>query len=597
MMYFEKGKCIQCGRGVVQTNADYNSRFNDIPADVKPAFCSRNCYDKMMPSRIKRQNPEVFTSGNAEQVRKVREGLEAFRVSFYKPTEPSFPRWQVDAAFDYCLQNRLKEIELLQSDRTAPEYKIFCEQLAFEELIAEYADGIRAKAQIELDKNPPAVLPDIPESNWASHALLLAQTRMGKTNVIKYRLQQLIPQVAQGKASIILMEPKGVLTEEVLRLVSLPRDRVVILDPMDTRVSVNIFDKGDGTDYAVQQSIARVSRVLNTITTTLTPFQQDCLNFALRAMYCADEQGSMRMLTSILRRGIKDLKLRELPYAVQEFFTHDFKAGDGSAQQVISRLNSLLANPVMEALFAADRTTFDMFQEIQAGKVIVINASAGDNVYARFFIEQVASCVTPRFKIPYAQRIPTTFIIDEAQTWLSEDLHFASMLDKSAEARISMLIALHHMGQIKDVQVRGSIYTNTSTKFSARSSEDIHALCRSMNCEPEFLSSIAQYEFGYFAPGMNRAIKVKFPLVEFSDQMTESQYQEMRAANRRKYSYVRDHIVQPHGMVRTQEAPVREASSRPANADPGALPMPPIVPPQKPPVDSNEDDGSSFILP
>ena len=143
---------------------------------------------------------------------------------------------------------------------------------------------------------------------------------------------------------------------------------------------------------------------------------------------------------------------------------------------MITRLNGLLANPTFEALFDADHSTVDMFEEIQAGKLIIINASAGDDLYARFWIEQVSSCVTPRFKIPYDKRTPTTFIIDEAQTWIKEDLHFAGLLDKAAEARIGMLIAAHHMGQITDVQVRGSIYTNTTLKFAANTTEDIRAL-------------------------------------------------------------------------------------------------------------------------
>ena len=56
--------------------------------------------------------------------------------------------------------------------------------------------------------------------------------------------------------------------------------------------------------------------------------------------------------------------------------------------------------------------------------------------------------------------MPTTFIIDEAQTWISEDLHFAGILDKAAEARIGMLIAAHHMNQIKDFRY-AALFTRT----------------------------------------------------------------------------------------------------------------------------------------
>jgi len=439
---------------------------------------------------------------------------------------------------------------------------------------------------------PPPVLPvmpEIPEEAWYGHCLLLAQTRFGKTNVIRWRLNNLASQIEEGKASVVLMEPKGVLTKELLHTKWAYdfQNFIAILDPIDTKASVNIFDKGDGSDYAIQQTIARVARVLNTITTTLTPFQNDTLMYALRAMFCMDEPGSMRLLTGILRRGIKGLNLRNLPYSVEEFFTHDFKP-DGSSQQVVSRLNGLVANPVMEALFAADHTTFDMFKEIQAGKLIVINAGAADNTYARFWIEQVESCIAKRFAIPFEKRIPTTFILDEAQTWISDDLHFASILDKAAEARIGMLIALHHMEQIKDTQVRGSIYTNTLLKFTAKTNSDINALCRSMGkTEPSFITTLPQYEFAYFGPGMESAIKVKFPLKDFNTfpQMTEQQYQITRERNRKKYTYVRQTTPQAR-----HPPPVDMAALERAIAKPVPTPAPPPQPPSKSVAPSQKPD-------
>jgi hypothetical protein len=405
----------------------------------------------------------------------------------------------------------------------------------------------RDRLQKEWDEaHAPAVLPIIEEAHWYSHCLLLAQTRFGKTNVIRWRLVELLRYVSRGEASVILMEPKGVLTEQLLTWIvtwKVFRDRIVILDPKDTRVSVNIFDKGDGSDNAIEQTLARVERVLNTVTTSLTQFQLDVLTYALRAMFYVDQPGSMRLLTKILRTGLKGLTLRNLPHRVQEFFATDFKPGDGSAQQVITRMNSLVSNPIFEALFDADRSTFNMHEEMQAGKIIVINASASNQLYARFWIEQVAATITPRFDILKrgGKLMPTTFIIDEAQTWISEDLHFASILDKAAEAKIGMLIACHHMNQIKDLQVRGSIYTNTALKFAARTTEDITHLCGSMGLtEPDFVRTLPKYEFAYFGLDMDKAIKAKFPLVEIDryPRMSDIQYQQLRADNRAKYNYV-----------------------------------------------------------
>jgi hypothetical protein len=462
--------------------------------------------------------------------------------------------------------------------------------ITFAEMIEIALRGtvLRSLFQVEVFMPDPTV-PEIEESFWYSHALLLARTRLGKTNVIRWRIQQLIPQITQGRASVVLMEPKGVLTDEILHLANVwnMRDRPVILDPTDTRASVNVFSKGDGSDVAIQETIARVMRVLNTVTTTLTPFQQDALTFCLRAMFCVDAPGSMRLLTTILRRGLTGLPLRELPRTLEEYFVNDFKPGDTQAQQIITRLNGLLANPIFEALFDADHSTFDMFNEIQAGKLIIINASAADDLYARFWIEQVNSCIRPRFKVPLERRTPTTFIIDEAQTWIKEDLHFAEVLDKAAEARIGMLIAAHHMGQITSAEVRGSIYTNATLKFAANTSEDILALCRSMGrTTHDFVQTLPQYEFAYFGPSMTEAIKVKFPLVEFDKmpRMAESQYQQMRDENRRKYGYKR---TSPDvGSIPIPPTAPRAAPTAPPSAS--LSPQPSPTPPQGPQTSSKD---------
>jgi hypothetical protein len=163
-----------------------------------------------------------------------------------------------------------------------------------------------------------------------------------------------------------------------------------------------------------------------------------------------------------------------------------------------------------------------MFKEIQAGKLIVINMKAGDQLYGKFWIEQVNACMGKRYNLPTQERTPTTFIMDEAQTWV--------------------------IGQITNVQVKGSIYTNTTLKFTAKTSEDIYALCRSMGqTEHEFISTLNRFEFAYFGADMDTAIKVKFPLVEFDKmpQMTKEQYDELRGANRLQYAYTAKPVPPP----------------------------------------------------
>ncbi|MGC2409560.1 MAG: DUF4145 domain-containing protein [Methyloceanibacter sp.] len=389
---------------------------------------------------------------------------------------------------------------------------------------------------IELpEEEPEPGEPQIAERTWFQHCLLLAQTGAGKTNAIRWRLAQLLPQIAAGKASVILMEPKGDLIAELLHYAPLwdMRDRVVILDPTEPSVSVNLFEPpADGSPAALSDTIDRVTRVLNTITLNMTELQKQALTLAMRAMY-ASGNPSMRQLMTILRQGKDALDLSALPLPVADFFEHDFRDTDG--RLIISRLNGLLSNPIFETLFASERTTFDMLAEINAGKLIVVNSGRAPEVYGQFWIQEIDRCLRPRMAIPEYKRTPTFLVIDEAPTYIADDLHFARMLDQARGAQIGMLIAGQHMAQVKDDHVRNSIY-GVALKFVARTNADIHNLCRSMGTtEPDFLGTVPQYQFAFFDPNMREAELVKLPLVEFRQRMSEERYHQLRVINRTRY--------------------------------------------------------------
>jgi hypothetical protein len=400
---------------------------------------------------------------------------------------------------------------------------------------------------------PPPAEPKIDYNYWFAHCVLIAQNRFGKTNILCCRLRDLIPLIAEGKATVVLMEPKGSLINAVLRLRAVwklsQQNRLVIIDPSDTLVSVNVFDRGDGSPQAVNATIDRLERLFGLITSNLTPLQRVPLSMAIRALFAMDAAPSMDGLKAILRKGIDPALLPRLPKAVAEFFWHDFAPQHGKpdarATELIGRLNGILANPTFEALFSATHSTFNMLEKIQEGSLIIINANPvaiGGNaeLFGRYWIEDVRKCIYPRLAAPDYMRTPTIVIIDEAQDYVSQDRALAGILDKAAEAKIGMLFAIHHLGQIEDTRVRNSILTNTALKFAAKTSAEIHDLMRSMgSTDAEFINTLRQYEFAFFGPNMTHAQRVKFPLMDFTKlpKMSDEQYAEMRRRNREQYGY------------------------------------------------------------
>lgn len=353
-----------------------------------------------------------------------------------------------------------------------------------------------------LPKEPPPALPyefSIPEEQWFSHCLLLAQTGSGKTNAIRWRLSQLIPRIAKGKASVVLIEPKGSLIDEVLHHpdVIAMGDRCVVLEAGDPAITVNILEG----------SRERVGRILATLSMDMQPLQRQALTMALRAMHATGERTIDRLL-DIVRDGKKALDLTSLPRRVAKYFERDYS----ESRFVTARLNTLFTEEVFEALFG-DRTTFNMFDALQRGTFIVVKQNDKTNLYARFWIEEVLDCMRPRFTI---KKTPAYLIIDEAQNFV--DQHVAKMLDEGRSAEIGIFLACHYLdqGPIAPLEVRNAVLTNTVLKFVASTSSDAHALGRSLGAtKPEFFNTLPEYTFAFFKRGMQQAEAVKLPLVEF----------------------------------------------------------------------------------
>ena len=104
-----------------------------------------------------------------------------------------------------------------------------------------------------------------------------------------------------------------------------------------------------------------------------------------------------------------------------------------------------------------------------------------------------------------------------------------------------MLFAMQDLNvDITDSRIRNAILSNTSLKFVAKTTGEIHDLCRNLGAvEPEFIYRLKQYEFAYFGPNLDSAIKVKFPKMDFAEmpQMSDGQYAQMRRQIAEKYGY------------------------------------------------------------
>jgi len=64
-----------------------------------------------------------------------------------------------------------------------------------------------------------------------------------ETNLIRWRIQQILPLIKGGKATLILLDPKDVLTRELPTLARQMglEDRSILIDPLESPVSFRAY--------------------------------------------------------------------------------------------------------------------------------------------------------------------------------------------------------------------------------------------------------------------------------------------------------------------------------------------------------------------
>lgn len=447
-----------------------------------------------------------------------------------------------------------------------------------------------ARRGIEPETEPEPIQPRI---DTGQHTLLLADSGAGKTNVIRWYLYHLIPQIAAGKHTAILIDPmdKGVLTEDLLRLKSVYdlQDKAVVIEPFDSPASINIFQLYDDSNYALEQAKAKVERTLGTVAISVTANQNIPFKHALNAVFALPEEDrDIFKLQQILAKGIADLPVNRdrLMEATQRYY--DSYTKNARAEEMVEKLNSFLDSHIFAALFSTKQKPFDIFEHCQQGKLIIIDCSRAPQIYGQFWIEEVAATIGRRLALLKRRKpvVPVTLFIDEAQEYIGNNQPFARLLNKAREAELSAFVALHNLAQDIEPNVMHALVQQTHVKFVARTYDHLTLLCRTMGkTQQELIGEIPDYHFAYYnrRQNMESAEIINLGVVDFRKmpQCTPEQTEELRR------------LARPQEDTAVPPAPPRE-ERRSRQSEQRSAPKPQSAPkePDPPPeIPKTETDG------
>lgn len=345
---------------------------------------------------------------------------------------------------------------------------------------------------------PPAL--SLPEETRFSGHWLIAPPGRGKTTL----LHALIANDLDKDAAIVLMDSKGDLIDPVKNLASI-KDRLLLIEPdPDMAFALNPLDVGKGNPMHAVTLIEYIMAGL--LDAKFTALQSTLFRNVVPAIIEGIPNPTLDTFKQVMVKGLPPDALAKLNPHAQAFFTNrdtgfNSKTYDSTRKEVVWRLDYLFTNPVLRSMFSAAQTKLDMSQEMDAGRVIIINNSKsilgdeGAEFFGRFFIALILRAAQLRAGKPAASKKPCYVYIDECQSVIAKDPKVPTLLDECRSQKIALILAHQRTAQLT-APVLDAV-ANCAIRM-ANSDDEAKYLAPKLRMEVETLQALPRGTFGTF---------------------------------------------------------------------------------------------------
>lgn len=434
------------------------------------------------------------------------------------------------------------------------------------------------------------------------HHHIVAGSGHGKTQTLQYLIAGDLNAVIEGNRTVIVLDSQGDLIRTIANLKMFApgeplHDRVVIIDPSDVEwpVSLNLFDVG--MDRLVGYAPLERERLTNSIlelydfvlgtllSAEMTQKQNVIFRYVTRLMLHIPD-ATIHTLRELMEPGSEKKfapHIAKLTGTARHFFETEFagKEFEQTKRQVLRRLWGILENQTFERMFSHPRSKLDLFAEMNAGKVILINTAKdllkeqGTEIFGRFFIALIAQAAQERATLPAHKRTPTIVYIDEAQDYF--DRNIGLILAQARKYNVGMVLAHQYLGQLEP-KLQEAFAANTAIKFAGGvSAKDARALAPMLYCQPELIEAQPKGGFAAHVRGQTKsAVPLSFPFghMEAMPRMEKAERVALRQTMRERYAVHFSELGkadQPEESEPTEASAERQADSPKVAPPPGHI--------------------------
>ena len=312
------------------------------------------------------------------------------------------------------------------------------------------------------------------------HVYIIGQTGAGKSGLLELMA---LSDVYYDQGYCII-DPHGDFAIDNLKFVPKSRiDDVVYFNPADTAYPV-AFNPLEVTDPAKKPNIC--SEVIGVLKRMFGdswgPRLEHILRYTLLALL---DRPSTTLLDISRMLTDKDFRKETLDYCsdvtVLQFWKHEFgqwneKQVNESIAPVLNKVGAFTANPIIRNIIGQAKSSFDIREIMDEGKILVVNLSKGligeDNagILGAFLVTKVQLAAMSRSDIPRVEdRRPFYLYVDEFQNFATDS--FAVILSEARKYGLNLTVANQYVAQMTE-SVRDAVFGNVGTTISFRVSAD-----------------------------------------------------------------------------------------------------------------------------
>lgn len=330
-------------------------------------------------------------------------------------------------------------------------------------------------------------------SDRSRHVYIIGQTGAGKSGTLELFA---LSDIFHGHGYAII-DPHGDFAVNNMRFIPGSRlNDVVYFNPADTAFPLG-FNPLEVTNPNQKTNIS--SEVIGVLKRMFGESWGPRLEYILRYTILALlDRPSTTMLD--ITRMLTDKKFRQetlgyckdtvvLNFWKNEFATWNDKFVAEAISPVLNKVGAFTANPIIRNIIGQPKSTFNIREIMDQGKILIVNLSKGligeDNasILGAFLVTKIQLASMSRSDIERVEdRRPFYLYVDEFQNFATDS--FATILSEARKYGLNLTVANQYISQMSE-SVRDAVFGNVGTMICFRvSADDSPILAKQF--EPEF---------------------------------------------------------------------------------------------------------------